>query len=185
MDPLGGEPVKLGETGEIAIRTDDPVVMKEYWKNPDAMKEKFVNGWCVTGDNGHMDDQGYVYFQGRSDDVIKTSGYRVGPAEVEAKIIEHPAVASCAVVGVPDERRGQAIKAFIKLLPGHQPSEKMIDEIQQHVKTRLAAHEYPREFEFMDEFPMTVTGKIRRRDLREREVQRQAAAKAGGRGGAG
>ena len=81
-----------------------------------------------------MDDEGYIYFQGRSDDVIKTSGYRVGPAEVEAKIIEHPAVASCAVVGVPDERRGQSIKAFIKLLPGHQPSEQMIDEIQKHVK---------------------------------------------------
>src|SRR5580704_2493366 len=177
VDPHTGIPVKNGETGEIAIRIDDPVVMKEYWKNPGAMTEKFVNGWCVTGDNGHMDDEGYIYFQGRSDDVIKTSGYRVGPAEVEAKIIEHPAVASCAVVGVPDERRGQAIKAFIKLLPGDQPSQQMIDEIQQHVKTRLAAHEYPREFEFMDEFPVTVTGKIRRRDLREREVQRQAAAK--------
>ena len=115
--------LKNGETGEIAIRSDDPVVMKEYWKNPAAMAEKFVNGWCISGDNGHMDDEGYIYFQGRSDDVIKTSGYRVGPAEVEAKIIEHPAVASCAVVGVPDERRGQSIKAFIKLLPGHQPSD--------------------------------------------------------------
>jgi acetyl-CoA synthetase len=151
--------------------------MKEYWKNPGAMAEKFVNGWCVTGDNSHMDDEGYIYFQGRSDDVIKISGYRVGPAEVEAKIIEHPAVASCAVVGVPDERRGQAIKAFIKLLPGHQPSQHMIDEIQQHVKTRLAAHEHPREFEFMDDFPVTVTGKIRRRDLREREIQRLALKK--------
>jgi acetyl-CoA synthetase len=179
VDPLTGIPVKTGETGEIAIRIDDPVVMKEYWKNPPAMAEKFVNGWCVSGDNGHMDDQGYVYFQGRSDDVIKTSGYRVGPAEVEAKIIEHPAVASCAVVGVPDERRGQSIKAFIKLLPGHQPSQQMIEEIQKHVKTRLAAHEYPREFEFIDEFPVTVTGKIRRRDLREREIQRLGLAKKG------
>jgi acetyl-CoA synthetase len=175
VNPETGEPVKVGDTGEIAIRTDDPVVMKEYWKNPAAMKEKFVNGWCVTGDLGHMDDEGYVYFQGRSDDVIKTSGYRVGPAEIEAKIIEHPAVASCAVVGVPDERRGQAIKAFIKLFPGRQPSQEMIDEIQKHVKTRLAAHEYPREFEFIDEFPMTVTGKIRRRDLRARELEKRAA----------
>jgi acetyl-CoA synthetase len=154
-------------------------VMKEYWKNPGAMAEKFINGWCISGDNGHMDDEGYIYFQGRSDDVIKTSGYRVGPAEVEAKIIEHPAVASCAVVGVPDERRGQSIKAFVKLLPGHQPSQQMIDEIQKHVKTRLAAHEYPREFEFMDEFPVTVTGKIRRRDLREREIQRLTLTKKG------
>lgn len=179
VNPETGEPLKVGATGEIAIRADDPVVMKEYWKNPDAMKEKFVNGWCLTADLGHMDDEGYVYFQGRSDDVIKTSGYRVGPAEVEAKIIEHPAVASCAVVGVPDERRGQTIKAFIKLFPGKEPSQEMIEEIQKHVKTRLAAHEYPREFEFMDEFPMTVTGKIRRRDLRTREIEKRAAAKQG------
>jgi acetyl-CoA synthetase len=146
--------------------------MKEYWRNPAAMNDKFAGEWCLTGDIGHTDDQGYVYFQGRGDDVIKTSGYRVGPAEVEAKIIEHPAVSSCAVIGVPDERRGQAIKAFVKLLPGHQPSEGLIGEIQQHVKTRLAAHEYPREFEFIDEFPMTVTGKIRRRDLREAELRK-------------
>jgi acetyl-CoA synthetase len=171
---VDGQPVKAGETGEIGIRRDSPVVMKEYWKNPAAMGDKFAGEWCLTGDMGHMDDQGYVYFQGRNDDVIKTSGYRVGPAEVEAKIIEHPAVASCAVIGVPDERRGQSIKAFLKLLPGHEPSPKLIEEIQQHVKQRLAAHEYPREFEFIDEFPMTVTGKIRRRDLRDREIQKRA-----------
>ena len=168
-----GAPVeKVGDVGEIAIRRNSPVVMKEYWRNPAAMNEKFAGEWCLTGDIGHLDDQGYVYFQGRGDDVIKTSGYRVGPAEVEAKIIEHPAVSSCAVIGVPDERRGQAIKAFVKLLPGHQPSEGLIVEIQQHVKTRLAAHEYPREFEFIGEFPMTVTGKIRRRDLREAELRK-------------
>jgi acetyl-CoA synthetase len=172
---VDGQPVKTGETGEIAIRRDSPVVMKEYWKNPAAMGDKFSGEWCLTGDNGHMDDQGYIYFHGRNDDVIKTSGYRVGPAEVEAKIIEHPAVASCAVIGVPDERRGQSIKAFVKLLPGNEPSPKLVEQIQQHVKTRLAAHEYPREFEFIDEFPMTVTGKIRRRDLRERELQKIAA----------
>ena len=170
---VDGGPVKPGETGEIGIRRDSPVVMKEYWKNPAAMGDKFAGEWCLTGDMGHVDDQGYVYFQGRNDDVIKTSGYRVGPAEVEAKIIEHPAVASCAVIGVPDERRGQSIKAFLKLLTGHEPSQKLIEEIQQHVKQRLAAHEYPREFEFIDEFPMTVTGKIRRRDLRERELQKK------------
>jgi acetyl-CoA synthetase len=169
-----GRPVKPGETGEIAIRRDSPVVMKEYWRNPQAMGDKFAGEWCLTGDMGHIDDQGYIYFQGRNDDVIKTSGYRVGPAEVEAKIIEHPAVASCAVIGVPDERRGQSIKAFVKLLPGHVPSQQLIEQIQQHVKQRLAAHEYPREFEFIDEFPMTVTGKIRRRDLRDQELQKRA-----------
>jgi len=169
---VDGQPVRVGETGEIAIRRDSPVVMKEYWRNPAAMNEKFAGNWCLTGDMGHVDEQGYIYFQGRNDDVIKTSGYRVGPAEVEAKIIEHPAVASCAVIGVPDERRGQSIKAFLKLLPGHQPSQTLIEEIQQHVKQRLAAHEYPRAFEFIDEFPMTVTGKIRRRDLRDREMRK-------------
>ncbi|MGH7916763.1 MAG: AMP-binding protein, partial [Candidatus Binataceae bacterium] len=169
---LNGQPVKNGQVGEIAIQRSSPVVMKEYWKNPAAMDEKFTGEWCLTGDLGYMDDEGYVFFQGRADDVIKTSGYRVGPAEVEAKIIEHAAVSSCAVIGVPDERRGQAIKAFVKLLPGFEPSQRIIEEIQLHVKQRLAAHEYPREFEFMEEFPMTVTGKIRRRDLRERELQK-------------
>ena len=172
-----GSPLKNGETGEIAIRKNDPVVMKEYWKNPGAMREKFVGEWCVTGDLGHANDEGYVYFQGRSDDVIKSSGYRIGPAEVEAKVMEHKAVASCAVIGVPDAQRGQAVKAFVKLMPGFKPSDEIIKEIQEHVKKKLAAHEYPREIEFIDEFPVTVTGKVKRRDLREREEQRRKAQK--------
>jgi acetyl-CoA synthetase len=168
-----GVVLKNGEAGEIAIRRDSPVVMREYWKNPDAMSEKFKGEWCMTGDLGHMDDEGYVYFAGRNDDVIKSSGYRIGPSEIEAKIMEHKSVASCAVIGVPDPQRGQAIKAFVKLLPGFTPSEQMIKEIQIHVKTRLAAHEAPREIEFMDEFPSTVTGKIMRRELRAREEQKR------------
>jgi len=164
-----GVVLKNGDAGEIAIRRDSPVVMREYWKNPAAMSEKFKGEWCMTGDLGHMDDEGYVYFAGRNDDVIKSSGYRIGPSEIEAKIMEHKSVASCAVIGVPDPQRGQAIKAFVKLLPGFTPSELMIKEIQIHVKTRLAAHEAPREIEFMDEFPSTVTGKIMRRELRARE----------------
>jgi acetyl-CoA synthetase len=168
-----GVVLKNGEAGEIAIRRDSPVVMREYWKNPDAMSEKFKGEWCMTGDLGHMDDEGYVYFAGRNDDVIKSSGYRIGPSEIEAKIMEHKSVASCAVIGVPDTQRGQAIKAFVKLLPGFTPSEQMIKEIQIHVKTRLAAHEAPREIEFMDEFPSTVTGKIMRRELRAREEQKR------------
>ena len=147
--------------------------MKEYWKNPDAMREKFAGEWCVTGDMGHMDDEGYVYFQGRNDDVIKSSGYRIGPAEIEAKVMEHKAVSSCAVIGVADPQRGQAVKAFVKLLPGFKPSDEIIKEIQEHVKKKLAAHEYPREIEFIDEFPVTVTGKVKRRDLREREELRR------------
>src|SRR5882672_9987821 len=161
--------LKNGEAGEIAIRRDSPVVMREYWKNPAAMSEKFKGEWCMTGDLGHMDDEDYVYFHGRNDDVIKSSGYRIGPSEIEAKIMEHKSVASCAVIGISDPQRGQAIKAFVKLLPGFEPSDEMIKEIQVHVKTRLAVHEAPREIEFMDEFPSTVTGKIMRRELRARE----------------
>jgi acetyl-CoA synthetase len=168
VSPEGVE-LNTGESGEIAIRRDSPVVMREYWRNPGAMNDKFKREWCMTGDLGHMDDEGYVYFQGRNDDVIKSSGYRIGPSEIEAKIMEHKSVASCAVIGVPDPQRGQAIKAFVKLLPGFSPSDQMIKEIQTHVRTRLAAHEAPREFEFLDEFPSTVTGKIMRRELRARE----------------
>jgi acetyl-CoA synthetase len=164
-----GAPRKNGETGQIAIRLTSPVVMKEYWNNPEATRRKFVNGWCLTGDLGHMDDRGYVFFHGRSDDVIKSSGYRIGPAEIEAKIMEHRAVASCAVIGVPDQQRGQAVKAFVKLLPGVAPSRELIEEIKKHVKKALAAHECPREIAFIDEFPVTVTGKIMRRALREME----------------
>jgi acetyl-CoA synthetase len=171
-----GEVLKPGATGEIAIRRDSPVVMREYWKNPDAMGEKFKGEWCMTGDLGHMDDEGYVYFQGRNDDVIKSSGYRIGPSEIEAKIMEHASVASCAVIGVPDPQRGQAIKAFLKLLPGFSPSDHLIKEIQLHVKTRLAAHEAPREFEFLDDFPSTVTGKIMRRELRAREEAKRKSS---------
>jgi len=171
-----GNPVKHGDIGEIAIGRVSPVVMKEYWKNPEAMQEKFKGEWCVTGDMGYADDEGYVYFQGRGDDVIKTSGYRVGPAEIEAKIIEVSGVASCAVIGVSDPQRGQAIKAFIKVLPGTEKSDALIRQIQDHVKKKLAAHEYPREIEFIEEFPMTVTGKVRRRDLRDAEEKKRKAA---------
>jgi acetyl-CoA synthetase len=167
-----GIALKIGEKGEIAIRRDSPVVMREYWKNPKAMSEKFTGEWLVTGDLGHMDEQGYVYFQGRADDVIKSSGYRIGPAEIEAKVMEHKAVASCAVIGVSDPNRGQAIKAFVKLLPGFSPSQDLVKELQADVKKRLAAHEYPREIEFVDDFPVTVTGKIMRRELREREERK-------------
>jgi acetyl-CoA synthetase len=168
-----GKRIKNGEVGEIAIGRESPVVMKEYWKNAEAMKEKFKGEWCVTGDMGFADDEGYVYFEGRGDDVIKTSGYRVGPAEIEAKIIEVKGVASCAVIGVSDAQRGQAIKAFVKVFPGTDKSDALIRDIQEHVRKKLAAHEYPREIEFIEEFPMTVTGKIRRRDLREAEERKR------------
>jgi acetyl-CoA synthetase len=171
-----GRPLPAGQHGEIAVRRDSPIVMKEYWKNPEAMADKFVGDWCRTGDLGYADERGYIYFEGRADDIIKTSGLRVGPAEVEAKIIEHAAVASCAVIGVPDPERGQMIKAFVKLMPGFEPGPQIAAEIQQHVKSRLAAHAYPREIEFVDSLPMTITGKIRRRELRELEERRRMRA---------
>jgi acetyl-CoA synthetase len=174
VDPETGTQLLAGEVGDIAIRKDDPVVMKAYWKNPEAMREKVRGEWLLTGDNGYMDDEGYVYFQGRADDVIKSAGYRIGPAEVEASIMEHKAVASCAVIGVPDPQRGQVVKAFVKLMPGFGRSQTIIAEIQEHVKQHLGAHEYPREVDFIDEFPQTVTGKIKRRDLRELEERRRA-----------
>jgi acetyl-CoA synthetase len=174
VDPETGRELKHGEKGDIALRRDDPVVMKEYWKNPDAMRDKFRGDWLLTGDTGYADDEGYVYFQGRADDVIKSAGYRIGPAEVEASIMEHKAVASCAVIGVSDAQRGQMVKAFVKLLPGFERSDKIISEIQEHVKKKLGSHEYPREVDFIDEFPMTVTGKIRRRDLRDMEERKRA-----------
>ncbi len=174
VDPDSGQRVKNGQMGDIAIRRDSPAVMKEYWKNPDAMRDKFRGEWLLTGDNGYMEDDGYIYFRGRADDLIKSAGSRIGPAEVEPSIMEHKSGASCAVIGVPDPQRGQIVKAFVKLMPGAERSEQIISELQDHVKKRLGAHEYPREVEFIDEFPMTVTGKVKRRDLREMEERRRS-----------
>ena len=155
--------------------------MREYWHNPAAMQEKFSGEWCRTGDMGCRDAGGWIHFHGRGDDLIKTSGYRVGPAEVEASVMEVPGVAACAVIGVPDAERGEAIKAFIKVLPGHAPGEELARRIQAHVKSRLAAHEYPREIEFLDEFPATVTGKVKRRELREAELRKRQEQSGDGR----
>ncbi len=171
-----GVALKPGEVGQLALGRDDPAVMKGFWKDPDAMAERVVGRWFGTGDLAYMDDQGYFYYKARTDDLIKSSGYRIGPGEVEAKIIEHPAVAICAVVGVPDTRRGEAIKAFIKLRPGFEPSSGLVEQIRTDVKTRLAAHEYPHEIEFVQDLPMTLTGKIRRKELREREIERRSTA---------
>lgn len=169
-----GEPVSAGELGSIAVRRDDPVIMAEYFENPRAYAERFVGDWFLTGDTGWQDERGYIFFKGRIDDVIKTSGYRVGPGEVEAAIMAVQGVASCAVIGVPDDKVGETIKAFVKVMPGVEASSDLTARIQSHVRAVLAKHEYPREIEYIDEFPVTVTGKIRRRDLREREIERRA-----------
>jgi acetyl-CoA synthetase len=169
IDETGHE-LPPGELGEIAIkRNDDPVFFLEYWKNEKATREKFIGDWATTGDQGRMDEDGYLWYQGRSDDVIKSAGYRIGPAEIESCLVKHPAVANAAVIGKPDEARGAIVKAFIVLQPGFSGNEKLIEEIQGHVRGRLAPYEYPREIEFIDALPMTTTGKVQRKELRKRE----------------
>ena len=168
-----GKELPRGELGEIAVkRNKDPVFFLEYWKNADATKEKFIGDWGCTGDQGRMDEDGYLWYQGRSDDVIKSSGYRIGPAEIESCLVKHPAVANAAVIGKPDSTRGSIVKAFIVLQPGNPPSDALIDEIQKHVRGRLAPYEYPKEIEFIDALPMTTTGKVQRKELRKREEAR-------------
>ena len=157
-----------GETGQIAIRRPDPVMFLEYWKRPDATREKFIGDWMTTGDQGSTDEEGYVHFVGRDDDVITSSGYRIGPGEIEDCLIRHPAVALAAAVGKPDALRTEIVKAFVVLKPGHSASDALAAEIQSFVRTRLSAHEYPREVAFIDEMPMTTTGKVIRRLLRDR-----------------
>ncbi|MBI2311145.1 MAG: AMP-binding protein [Betaproteobacteria bacterium] len=175
-----GNIVPSGEIGEVAVnRTGDPVFFLEYWKNPEATKNKYTGDWCRTGDLARQDEEGYLWYQGRSDDVIKSAGYRIGPAEIENCLVKHPAVANAGVIGKPDADRGTLIKAFIVLTPGYTPSLELEQQIQNHVKGRLAPYEYPKEIEFISELPMTTTGKVQRRVLRLREEEK-AKAKAGG-----
>jgi acetyl-CoA synthetase len=165
-----GREVPRGELGEIAVhRKDDPVFFLEYWKNPQATQDKYIGDWGCTGDQGRMDEDGYLWYQGRSDDVIKSAGYRIGPAEIESCLVKHPAVANAAVIGKPDATRGSIVKAFVVLQPGTVPSDSLTEEIQNHVRGRLAPYEYPREIEFIDALPMTTTGKVQRKELRKRE----------------
>jgi len=157
-----------GELGQIAVRRPDPVMFLEYWKRPDATRDKFIGDWMTTGDQGEADDEGYVRFVGRDDDVITSAGYRIGPGEIEDCLIRHPAVALAAAVGKPDQLRTEIVKAFVQLKPGFAPSDALAAEIQAFVRTRLSAHEYPREVAFIDQMPMTTTGKVIRRLLREK-----------------
>jgi acetyl-CoA synthetase len=157
-----------GEIGQIAVKRPDPVMFLGYWGRPDATRDKFVGDWMTTGDQGVVDDDGYVAFVGRDDDIITSAGYRIGPAEIEDCLIRHPAVALAAAIGKPDPVRTEIVKAFIVLKNGVTASESLANEIQVFVKTRLSAHEYPREIVFIDEMPMTTTGKIIRRLLRQR-----------------
>ena len=169
-----GKAVGLHEEGRIAIRLDPrPVgLFREYFNNPEENKKSFVNGFYYTGDKGYRDEDGYLWFIGRDDDVIKASGYRIGPFEVESALIEHPAVQEAAVVGSPDEIRGLVVKAFVILKPGFTASESLIREIQNHVKKVTAPYKYPRVIEFVDSLPKTISGKIKRNELRDLEMKR-------------
>ncbi len=157
------------ETGELACRAPDPVMLLRYWNNQAATDAKMVNGWWRMGDLGTRDADGYLWFIGRDDDVITSAGYRIGPGEIEDTLARHPAVALSAVIGVPDPVRTEAVKAFIQLAPGRQADPALEADIREYVKTRLASHEYPRHIEFVERLPTTATGKIKRKDLRDRE----------------
>ncbi|UCF82296.1 MAG: AMP-binding protein [Desulfobacteraceae bacterium] len=162
----GGEIKKPGELGEIAVKCPDPVMFLEYWRNPGATKEKFVGDWMRTGDYGIKDESGHFSFTGRQDDIIESGGYRIGPGEVEDCLMKHEAVALVGVIGVPDPIRGEIVKAFIQPKEGVTVDKALEESIKQHVKTKLEAHAYPREVEFMKELPRTKTGKILKQELR-------------------
>jgi acetyl-CoA synthetase len=168
-----GQVVPIGDLGEVAVRRPDPVMFLGYWNNPQATAEKFIGDWALTGDLARRDEDGYFWFVGRKDDVISSGGYRIGPGEIEDCLAGHAAVAMAAVVGSPDPVRGEVVKAFVQLREHIHPSPELARELAAYVRTRLSAHEYPRQIEFIDALPMTTTGKVRRLDLRQLERQRQ------------
>lgn len=157
-----------GTLGNIAVHAPDPVMFLGYWNQPEATAGKFAGSWLLTGDQGLRDADGYIHFVGRDDDVITSAGYRIGPGPIEDCLLGHAAVHMAAVVGKPDPQRTEIVKAFVVLAPGYAASEALARELQDHVRCRLAAHEYPREVAFVDGLPLTATGKIMRRALRGR-----------------
>ncbi|HEY2160519.1 MAG TPA: AMP-binding protein [Solirubrobacteraceae bacterium] len=166
-------PVAVGEKGEICLRArTNPHYPIGYWNRPEDSIEVFGGPWFHTKDDAAMDADGYIWYEGRNDDVINSAGYRIGPFEVESACLEHPAVAEAAAVASPDERRGVVVKAFIVLVKGYEPSDELADEIKAHVRDHFSAYAYPRRIEFVDDLPNTLTGKIRRIELRQRELER-------------
>jgi acetyl-CoA synthetase len=176
VDEAGTE-LARGEQGAVAVRRPDPVMFLGYWNNSAATAAKFVGDWLVTGDTGVMDDKGWIRFVGRDDDVITSAGYRIGPGEIEDCLLGHPAVRMAGVIGKPDAQRTEIVKAYIVLKDGVAPSDALAREIQAYVRSRLAAHEYPREVAFVRDLPMTATGKIIRRELRAQAVTEAAFVK--------
>lgn len=158
----------LGEVGLIGVRQPNPVSFLNYWNNPEATREKFAGEFLLTGDQGEMDDAGYIRFVGRDDDIITSAGYRIGPGPIEDCLISHPAVRQAAVIGVPDPERTELVKAFVVLNDGFAATEELTRALKHHVRSRLAGHEYPRLVEYLDDLPCTTTGKVLRRELRLR-----------------
>ena len=176
-----GREVPPGTEGDIAVKLTPrrPVgLFKEYWRNPEATSNCIRGEWYITGDRAIRDEDGYFWFVGRADDVIISAGYRIGPFEVESALVEHPSVAEAAVVASPDHIRGEIVKAFVILAPDHQPSEQLIQDLQEHVKRVTAPYKYPREIEFTSDLPKTISGKIRRVELRQRERDRKAVGRS-------
>ena len=166
------QPVTQGERGEICLRArSNPHYPLGYWRNDEASAETFGGEWFHSKDAARLDEDGYVWYEGRADDVIIAAGYRIGPFEVESVCLEHAAVREAAAVASPDERRGNVVKAFIVLAEGHEPSDALVEEIQGFVRGRLSAYAYPRRIEFVDDLPKTLTGKIRRIELRQQELE--------------
>jgi len=171
-----GQVVPDGTSGQIAVRRPDPVMFLGYWRNEAATQAKFIGDWMITGDQGVRDAEGYFSFFGRDDDVITSSGYRIGPGEIEDCLTGHPAVALAAVVGKPDPMRTEIVKAYIVVAPGIAADAELTESVRDWVKTRLSAHEYPREIEFVDSLPLTTTGKVIRRILRDQAIAESRAA---------
>jgi len=165
-----GNQVPQGESGVLAVKKTDPGLFREYWNKPEKTKESFIKEWFVSGDVLYQDEDGYFWFSGRNDDLIKASGYRISPFEVESAVISHPDVLECAAVASPDEMRGVIVKAFVILRDPKKASQALVEEIQEHTKKVAAPYKYPREIEFVTELPKTQSGKIKRKELREHEV---------------
>ena len=163
-----GRPCAVGEHGAIGVRRGDPVMFLGYWRNLEATAAKYRGDWLISGDTGTREADGALRFIGRDDDVITSSGYRIGPGEIEDCLLKHEAVAMACVVGKPDAQRTEIVKAYVILKAGVAATRDLEAELARHVRTRLAAHEYPREVSFVDALPMTTTGKIIRREMRAR-----------------
>ena len=178
-----GNPVAPGAAGEIAVRRGDAAMFLEYWGSPEKTAEKFAGDWMRTGDEGVMDEDGYFWFASRTDDVITSSGYRIGPSEIENCLTGHSAVAMAACIGIPDPVRTEVVKAFVTLAPGALAGPELETELIAHVRTRLSPHVAPRSVAFVEAIPMTATGKIMRRELRARELAGSGWHQPGGESG--